>query len=127
MHVKKNLLTFLSNAVLILFVIHTTLGMMSFQILSVHFQIKIKRRQNMDEHQVVWNEKVAEKIIKNLEKRRMTGSYTANAAAAKDEILEMIPQGATVFRCGSMTAGGMGLWEGIAAIPGVNLIDPYTP
>ena len=81
----------------------------------------------MDEHQVVWNEKVAEKIIKNLEKRRMAGSYTASAAAAKDEVLAMIPQGATVFRCGSMTAGGMGLWEGIAAIPGVNLIDPYRP
>jgi len=81
----------------------------------------------MDEHQAVWNEKVADKIIKNLEKRRMTGSYTANAAAAKDEVLEMIPQGATVFRCGSMTAGGMGLWEGIAAIAGVNLIDPYRP
>ena len=27
----------------------------------------------MDEHQVVWNEKVAEKIIKNLEKRVQLG------------------------------------------------------
>jgi len=81
----------------------------------------------MDEHQVVWNEKVAEKIIKNLEKRRMAGSYSASAAKAKDEVLEMIPQGATVFRCGSMTAGGMGLWEAIAALPGVSLIDPYQP
>ena len=81
----------------------------------------------MDEHQVVWNEKVAEKIIKNLKKRRMTGSYTASAAKAKDEILEMIPQGATVFRCGSMSAVGMGLWESIAALPEVDLIDPYRP
>ena len=81
----------------------------------------------MDEHQVLWNEKVAEKIIKNLEKRRMAGSYTDSAAKAKDEILEMIPPGATVFRCGSMTAGGLGLWEAIAAIPGVTLIDPYRP
>jgi len=81
----------------------------------------------MDEHQVVWNEKVAEKIIKNLEKRRMAGSYSASAAKAKDEVLEMIPQAATVFRCGSMTAGGMGLWEAIAALPGVSLIDPYQP
>ena len=81
----------------------------------------------MDEHQVVWNEKVAAKIIKNLEKRRMAGSYAASAAKAKDEVLEMIPQGATVFRCGSMTAGGLGLWEAIAALPGVSLIDPYQP
>ena len=79
----------------------------------------------MDEHQVVWNEKVAAKIIKNLKKRRMAGSYTASAAQAKDEVLEMIPQGASVFRCGSMTAGGIGLWEAIAALPGVSLIDPY--
>jgi hypothetical protein len=81
----------------------------------------------MDEHQVVWNEKVAEKIIKNLAKRRMAGSYAATSAQAKDEVLAMIPQGATVFRCGSMTAGNMGLWESIAALPEVNLIDPYRP
>ncbi len=81
----------------------------------------------MDRHQVVWNEKVAEKIIKNLEKRRMAGSYTGSAAKAKDEIIEMIPQGATVFRCGSMTAVGIGLWEAIAALPEVKLIDPYRP
>ena len=81
----------------------------------------------MDQHQTEWNEKVARKIIKNLEKRRMAGSYTAGADQAKDEILEMIPQGATVFRCGSMSAGGMGLWESIAALPEANLIDPYRP
>ncbi|MGD9302338.1 MAG: lactate utilization protein [Desulfobacterales bacterium] len=81
----------------------------------------------MDEHQVIWNGKIAQSIIKNLEKRRMAGSYAAGADQAKDEILEMIPPGATVFRCGSMSAVGMGLWEAVAALPGVNLIDPYRP
>ena len=81
----------------------------------------------MDQHQIVWNEKVAQKIIKNLEKRRMTGSYTPSAAEARDEIIAMIPQGATVFRCGSMTAAGIGLWEAIAALPEVKIIDPYRP
>ena len=81
----------------------------------------------MDEHQVAWNEKVAQTIIKNLEKRRMTGSYAVGSDQARDEVLEMIPPGATVFRCGSMTAVGMGLWEAVAALPGVNLIDPYRP
>ena len=81
----------------------------------------------MDQHQKEWNEKVAGKIIKNLEKRRMAGSYTSSAARAKDEIIDMIPQGATVFRCGSMTAVGMGLWEAIGTLPEVNLIDPYRP
>ena len=79
----------------------------------------------MDEHHVVWNEKVAEKIIKNLEKRRMEGSYAPTAARAKEEVIAMIPRGATVFRCGSMTAVGMGLWDEIAKLPEVKLIDPY--
>ena len=81
----------------------------------------------MDQHQVEWNEKVARKIIKNLAKRRMAGSYTAGADLARDEIVEMIPPGATVFRCGSMSAVGMGLWESVAALPEVDLIDPYRP
>jgi len=81
----------------------------------------------MDEHQVVWNEKVAEKLIKKLEKRRMEGSYVATAAQAKEEVIAMITPGASVFRCGTMTAGEVGLWESIAELPGVKLIDPYEP
>ena len=79
----------------------------------------------MDEHHVVWNEKVAAQIIKNLDKRRMEGSYAPTAAKAREEVIAMIPRGATVFRCGSMTATGMGLWEDIAKLPEVKLIDPY--
>jgi hypothetical protein len=81
----------------------------------------------MDQHQAEWNEKVAQAIIKNLEKRRMAGSYTAGADQARDEVVGMIPPGATVFRCGSMTALGMGLWEAIEALPEVSVIDPYRP
>jgi hypothetical protein len=81
----------------------------------------------MDQHQMVWNEKVANQIIKNLEKRRMQGSYASTAAQAKDEVLGMIAPGATVFRCGSMSATGMGLWEAIAKRADVKLIDPYQP
>jgi len=81
----------------------------------------------MDEHQVAWNEKVARNIIKNLEKRRMAGSYAVGAEQARDEVLEMIPSGATIFRCGSMTALGMGLWEALKARPDVTVIDPYKP
>jgi hypothetical protein len=79
----------------------------------------------MDTHQMVWNKKVANDIIENLEKRRMEGSYAETADQARQEILSMIPKGAKVFRCGSMTAGGMGLWEAIPKLPGVELIDPY--
>lgn len=81
----------------------------------------------MDEHQMSWNESVAGKIIKQLEKRRMEGSYAPNAAQARDEIVGMIPQGATVYRCGSLTTVGLGLWEKIAELPGVQVINPYLP
>lgn len=81
----------------------------------------------MDEHQMAWNEKTAKVIIQNLEKRRMEGSYAANAAQALEEVLAMIPPEATIFRCGSVTVTAMGLWERIAAWPGVKLLDPYQP
>lgn len=81
----------------------------------------------MDENQVVWNEKVADKLVKNLEKRRMEGSYAATVVQAKEEIIDMIPPGSSVFRCGTMTATGSGLWDSIADLPEVNLIDPYEP
>ena len=81
----------------------------------------------MDTHQMKWNEQVAENVINNLRKRRMEGSYAPTASQAKEEILKMIPEGATVFRCGSMTAVDMGLWEDIAKLQRVTLIDPYQP
>ncbi len=81
----------------------------------------------MDDNQVVWNEKVAEKLIKKLAKRRMEGSYAATAAQAKEEVIAMIPPRASVFRCGTMTAGETGLWGTIAELPEVQLIDPYEP
>ncbi len=65
----------------------------------------------MDENQMIWNEKIARDIIKQLEKRRMEGSYASDAKQTKQEILAMIPEGASVYRGGSMTAVGMGPWE----------------
>ena len=79
----------------------------------------------MDKNQNQWGDRVAKKIIMNLEKRRMAGSYAATAAQARDEILSMIPKGARVYRCGSMTAANMGLWEEMAKLPGIEIIDPY--
>jgi hypothetical protein len=79
----------------------------------------------MDAHQIVWNERVARDIIKQLERRRMEGSYAATAAQARDEIIAMVPKGAQVIRCGSMTTVGMGLWEAISKLPGVEFLDPY--
>jgi hypothetical protein len=74
-----------------------------------------------------WNEQVAKKIIAQLDKRGMEGSYAVSAAQAREEIIAMIPRGATVYRCGSMSAVSMDLWQGIAKIPGVEIIDPFKP
>ena len=81
----------------------------------------------MDDHQIAWNQKVAEKLIKNIEKRRMEGSYAATAVQARDEVVAMISPGSSVFRCGTMTATYAGLWDAIAKLPKVDLIDPYEP
>ncbi|MBF0496843.1 MAG: lactate utilization protein [Deltaproteobacteria bacterium] len=81
----------------------------------------------MDTHQMAWNKKVADVIIQNLEKRRMEGSYADTAAQAGQEVLAMIPPDATVYRSGSMTTTNLGLWDRLAELPGVTLIDPYQP
>jgi hypothetical protein len=81
----------------------------------------------MDRHQMKWNEQVAKKIIEELRKRSMEGSYAPRASEAREEILAMIPSPSTVYRCGSMTAEYMDLWKGIGKIPGVEIIDPFQP
>ncbi|OFX26098.1 MAG: hypothetical protein A2V77_18490 [Anaeromyxobacter sp. RBG_16_69_14] len=81
----------------------------------------------MDKNQIAWNEKVSAGIVENLRRRRMEGSYAASAAQARDEILSMIPAGATVYRCASMTTTGIGLWDTLADLPGVKVIDHYRP
>jgi hypothetical protein len=75
----------------------------------------------MDEHQVTYREKLAQHLIKNLTRRRMEGSYAPTAAQARDDLLAMIPAGATVSRCGSMSLVEMGLWEGLAPEEGIRL------
>jgi hypothetical protein len=81
----------------------------------------------MDIHQITYREKLAQHLIKHLTKRRMEASFAPTAAQAREEILAMIPEGSSVGRCGSMSAVEMGLWEALAAKPGVEIIDPYQP
>jgi hypothetical protein len=79
----------------------------------------------MDKNQISWNERTAQQIIRNLEKRRMEGSYAATAAQALEEVAAMVPHGSVVYRCGSSTTTSMGLWKRITALPGVSIIDPF--
>jgi len=72
-------------------------------------------------------EKLAGHIIKQLARRKMAGSFAPTGAAAKAQVLEMIPSPATIIRCGTQSVTNLGLWEELAARPGVTLIDPYKP
>jgi hypothetical protein len=81
----------------------------------------------MDAPQIKYREKLAETLIKNLTKRRLAASFAPTAAQAREEIIAMIPAGATVSRGGSMSLVEMGLWEALAQKPGVQVIDPFTP
>ncbi len=79
----------------------------------------------MDKNQASWNQRVARGIIENLEKRRMTGSYAETAALALEEVLAMVPEGASVYRCGSVTTTAIGVWKRLEDRTGVKVIDPY--
>jgi len=81
----------------------------------------------MDVIREKYQENVALKIIAELDKKRMAGSYAPTIAQAKTEVLKMIPEGSIVYRCGSTSLAEFGFWEEIKAIPRVTVIDPYLP
>ena len=77
--------------------------------------------------QQIFREKVAQQIIKALEKRRMAGTYAPTIAQAREEVAALIPDGSSVFRCGSTSLVEMGLWERLKDNPRITVIDPYLP
>ncbi|MGO8760727.1 MAG: lactate utilization protein [Desulfobaccales bacterium] len=81
----------------------------------------------MDIHQITYREKLAQHLIKHLTKRRLEASYAPSAAQARDEVLAMIPDGATVSRGGSMSVVEAGLWEALVHRSGIEVIDPFVP
>ncbi len=81
----------------------------------------------MDEPQIKYREKLAAHLIKQLTRRRMAASFAPTAAQAREEIVAMIPAGATVSRAGSMSLVEMGLWEALRAKAGVEILDPFAP
>ena len=55
------------------------------------------------------NEMLAQKVIKGLESRNMSGCYAANRQEALEKALELIPRGSTVTMGGCMSAHQIGL------------------
>lgn len=59
------------------------------------------------------NELLAQKVIKGLESRNMTGYYAASKEEALVKALELIPEGSTVTMGGAMSAVEIGLVEAV--------------
>ena len=69
----------------------------------------------MNENIFTRNEKLAQKVIKGLSSRNMTGYYAASAEEAKKIALELIPEGSTVTMGGGMSVHEIGLVEALKA------------
>ncbi|MBO4881977.1 MAG: lactate utilization protein [Lachnospiraceae bacterium] len=67
----------------------------------------------MNENIIKRNELLAQKVIKGLESRNMTGYYAADKAEALKKALELIPDGATVAMGGAMSAHEIGLVDAV--------------
>ena len=67
----------------------------------------------MDKNLYTRNEKLAQKVIKGLESRNMTGYYAANKEEALKKALELIPEGSTVTMGGAMSAVEIGLVDAL--------------
>ncbi len=67
----------------------------------------------MNENIVKRNDLLAQKVIKGLESRNMSGYYAKDASEALKLALELIPEGGTVAMGGAMSAHEIGLVEAV--------------
>jgi L-lactate utilization protein LutB len=75
--------------------------------------LRIGEKLAMNENIVKRNELLAQKVIKGLESRNMTGYYAATKEEALKKALEIIPEGSSVGMGGAMSAHEIGLVEAI--------------
>lgn len=67
----------------------------------------------MDQNYYKRNELLAQKVLKGVESRNMTGYYAADRAEALKIALELIPEGSTVTMGGCMSANEIGLTDAV--------------
>ncbi|MCR4690158.1 MAG: lactate utilization protein [Lachnospiraceae bacterium] len=79
----------------------------------------------MNENITKRNELLAQKVIKGLESRNMTGYYAANQKEALKIALELIPEKSTITMGGCMSAHEIGLVEALKN-GDYNFIDRYS-
>ena len=69
------------------------------------------------------NERLAQKMIKNLERRNMEACYCATTAEAIERVMGMMPSGSSISWGGSMTIRDMGLTAALHDAGCYDLID----
>ena len=69
------------------------------------------------------NERLAQKMIKNLERRNMEACYYKTADEAIEKVIGMIPEGSSISWGGSMTIRDMGLTKALHERNCYDLID----
>ena len=67
----------------------------------------------MNENIFTRNEKLAQKVIKGLSSRNMTGYYASSAEEARKIALDLIPEGSTVTMGGGMSVHEIGLVDAL--------------
>lgn len=67
----------------------------------------------MNENIIKRNELLAQKVIKGLESRNMSGYYAASKEEAKEIALKLIPEGSSITMGGAMSAHEIGLVDAI--------------
>ncbi|MFH1091364.1 MAG: lactate utilization protein [Pseudomonadota bacterium] len=72
-------------------------------------------------------QKHAEKIIEKMEKKGFKVQYVNTGAEAKDLIMSLIPQGATVVLTGSQTLEQIGVKLALRQSDRYKVIDPFEP
>lgn len=72
-------------------------------------------------------QKRAEALIKNLAKKSMVGYYTADADEARDKVMSLIPEGATVILTGSQTLEQIGVKPILRDSGKYDTLNPYEP
>ncbi len=79
----------------------------------------------MDQNLYKRNELLAQKVIKGINSRGMTGYYAANKEEALAKALELIPEGSSVTMGGAMTAYEIGLVDAVKTDK-YNFIDRFA-
>jgi hypothetical protein len=89
--------------------------------------MRLHKESSMDPSLSEWSRLSAQKVLKKLKKRGINGVFLKNAAEARQHIMEMIPQGASITRGGSMSLEHSGVWQAVCGLPGVRVLDPFGP